>query len=77
MNGIGTIFSRKSRKIIMKKCIGYVVETPSLVVIAYMDSFADRECFVRGGSTLTTFFFWMREALERIQLPLAGHHRRW
>ena len=75
VNGIGTFFSWKSRKIIMKKCILYVVETPSLVVIAYMDSFADPECFVREGPILTTSFFWMREALERIQISLAGHHR--
>ena len=35
---------------------------------------ADPECFVRGGPTLTTFFFSMRG--KRIQIALkAGHHR--
>ena len=45
VNGIGTIFTKNNYE---KKYILYVVETPSLVVIAYMDSYADPECFVRG-----------------------------
>ena len=37
-------------------------------------SYADPECFVRGGTTLTTFYLLMREGA--IEIPLqAGHHR--
>ena len=47
----------------------------------YLNACADPESFVRGGSTLTTFFFnffifYLMRGGGRIQIPLkVGHHR--